>query len=149
MEIEYWHWLVMGMLLIGFEIFIPSFTVLWFGLGALLVAGVVAVSPGLAMSWQLFIWALLSTVFAIAWFKVLRPKMTDHTKAGIAREAIAGEVGMVIKPASDGVRGRVRFTTPILGDDEWTFICEESVKTGDKVKVKEASGNTLVVTKVN
>ncbi|HIG79408.1 MAG TPA: NfeD family protein [Cycloclasticus sp.] len=149
MEIEYWHWLVLGMLLIGFEIFIPSFTVLWFGLGALIVAGVVAFSSDLAMSWQLFIWAVLSTLFAIAWFKVLRPKMTDRTKAGIAREAIAGEVGMVIKAPSDGVRGRVRFTTPILGDDEWTFICEEPVITGDKVQIKEASGNALVVTKVS
>lgn len=149
MEIEYWHWLVLGMLLIGFEIFIPSFTVLWFGLGALIVAGVVAFSSDLAMSWQLFIWAVLSTLFAIAWFKVLRPKMTDRTKAGIAREAIANEVGMVIKAPSDGVRGRVRFTTPILGDDEWTFICEEPVITGDKVQIKEASGNALVVTKVS
>jgi len=149
MDVEYWHWLVLGMVLIGFEIFIPSFTVLWFGLGALVVALVVAFLPDLAMSWQLFIWAVLSIVFAIAWFKVLRPKMTDRTKAGIAREAIAGEVGMVIKMPSDGVHGHVRFTTPILGDDEWAFICEESVKTGDKVKIKKVSGNTLVVTKVN
>ncbi|MBL4783616.1 MAG: NfeD family protein [Porticoccaceae bacterium] len=148
MDIEYWHWLVLGMLLIGFEIFIPSFTVLWFGLGALVVAAIVAFSPEIAVSWQLFIWALLSTVFGVAWFKILRPKMTDRTKAGIAREAIAGEVGMVIKVPRDGARGRVRFTTPVLGDDEWTFICEEAVITGDKVQIKEASGNTLVVTKV-
>ncbi|MEO1888705.1 MAG: NfeD family protein [Cycloclasticus sp.] len=149
MGIEYWHWLVLGMLLIGFEIFIPSFTVLWFGLGALVVAAIVAFSPEIAVSWQLFIWAILSIVFGVAWFKVLRPKMTDRTNAGIAREAIVGEVGMVIKAPSDGVRGHVRFTTPVLGDDEWEFICEDSVATGDKVKIKEASGNTLVVSKVS
>lgn len=147
MNIEYWHWLVLGMLLIGFEIFIPSFTVLWFGLGALVVGGLVVLVPELVMSLQLFIWAILSTVFGIVWFKVLRPKMTDRTTAGIAREAIVGEVGMVIKTPKDGARGRVRFTTPVLGDDEWTFICEEAVITGDKVQIKEASGNTLVVTK--
>ena len=149
MNIEYWHWLVLGMALIGFEIFIPSFTVLWFGLGALVVALIVVLAPDVALSWQLFIWAILSIVFAVAWFKVLRPKMTDRTKAGIAREAIVGEVGMVIKAPSDGVRGHVRFTTPVLGDDEWEFICEDSVSTGDKVKIKEASGNTLVVSKVS
>ncbi len=149
MGIEYWHWLVLGMLLIGFEIFIPSFTVLWFGLGALVVGGIVALMPNLAVSWQLFIWAILSAVFGVAWFKVLRPKMIDRTTAGIAREAIVGEVGMVIKSPRDGARGRVRFTTPVLGDDEWTFICEEAVITGDKVQIKEASGNTLVVVKVN
>ena len=36
-ELLYWHWLVFGMLLVAAEIFIPSFTVLWFGLGALVV----------------------------------------------------------------------------------------------------------------
>ena len=91
----------------------------------------------------------MSTAFALAWFKYLRPKMTDKTNAGIAREAIAGEVGMVIKAPSDGTRGRVRFTTPVLGDDEWTFICDEPVIVGNKVKIEEASGNTLVVSKAN
>ena len=36
-QLLYWHWLVIGMLLVVAEIFVPSFTVLWFGLGALLV----------------------------------------------------------------------------------------------------------------
>ncbi len=149
MDIQYWHWLVLGMVLIGFEIFIPSFTVLWFGLGALVVALALLVSPDLPMGWQLFSWAILSTAFALAWFKYLRPKMTDKTNAGIAREAIVGEMGMVIKAPSDGTRGRVRFTTPVLGDDEWTFICDEQVVVGDKVKIQEASGNTLVVFKAS
>jgi len=35
-KILYWYWLVFGMLLIIAEIFIPSFTVLWFGLGAII-----------------------------------------------------------------------------------------------------------------
>ena len=113
MDIQYWHWLVLGMVLIGFEIFIPSFTVLWFGLGALVVALALLVSPDLPMGWQLFSWAILSTAFALAWFKYLRPKMTDKTNAGIAREAIVGEMGMVIKAPSDGTRGRVRFLSLI------------------------------------
>jgi membrane protein implicated in regulation of membrane protease activity len=145
--LAYWHWLVLGMLLIGFEIFLPSFTVLWFGLGALVVAGLLLLSPDLAVSWQLFIWAILSVVFGVAWFKYLRPKMTDRTKAGITQEAISGEVGMVIKAPGEQSRGHVRFTTPILGDDEWEFICDESVNVGDKVQIKEASGNTLMVSK--
>ncbi|MGB1428716.1 MAG: NfeD family protein [Cycloclasticus sp.] len=145
--LAYWHWLVLGMVLIGFEIFLPSFTVLWFGLGALVVAMSLLISPELAMSWLLFIWAVSSVIFGAAWFKYLRPKMTDRTKAGITQEAIAGEMGLVIKAPGEKSRGHVRFTTPILGDDEWEFICDEKVNVGDKVKIKEASGNTLVVSK--
>jgi hypothetical protein len=45
-----WHWLVLGMLLIIAELFIPSFTIFWFGLGALLVAGCLWLLPGSAGS---------------------------------------------------------------------------------------------------
>ena len=37
-RILYWYWLVFGMLLIIAELFIPSFTVFWFGLAAVMTA---------------------------------------------------------------------------------------------------------------
>jgi membrane protein implicated in regulation of membrane protease activity len=143
----YWYWLVIGMVLIIVEIFIPSFTVFWFGLGAILVAGFLLILPGLSLSWQLFIWALASCLFTFLWFKLVRPRMTDRTKAGISREAVLGESGQVIKPPVDDQRGIVRFTTPVMGSDEWAFICQDPVNIGDRVFVKEISGNTLIVEK--
>ena len=143
----YWHWLVFGMLLMAAEMFIPSFTIFWFGLGGMVVAGLLGVNPEIAVSWQLVCWAVASSVFALLWFKLLRPKMTDRTKAGIAREAIAGESGQVIKAPTEHSRGSVRFTTPVLGDDEWEFICDVEVIVGDRVFIKELSGNTLLVEK--
>jgi membrane protein implicated in regulation of membrane protease activity len=143
----YWHWLVFGMLLMAAEMFIPSFTIFWFGLGGIVVAGLLGINPDIAVSWQLFCWAVASSVFALLWFKLLKPKMTDRTKAGIAREAIAGESGQVIKAPTEHSRGIVRFTTPVLGDDEWEFICSVDVVLGDRVFIKELSGNTLLVDK--
>ncbi len=143
----YWHWLVFGMLLMAAEVFVPSFTIFWFGLGAMVVALVLQVDPEVSLSWQLASWAAASTLFAFLWFKILQPRMTDRTKAGIASEAIAGEVGQVIKLPTEHTRGRVRFTTPVLGDDEWDFICGTDVVLGDRVSVKELSGNTLLVDK--
>ena len=145
--IAYWHWLVLGMLLIVAEIFVPSFTIFWFGLGAVLVSAFVWFLPDMALSWQLFIWAVASSVFTLLWFKLFRPLMTDRTKAGISREAILGEIGQVIKVPVESKDGAVRFTTPLLGSDEWAFICEEKVDAGDRVRVKDISGNTLIVEK--
>ncbi|PID40753.1 MAG: hypothetical protein CR984_01595 [Proteobacteria bacterium] len=124
-SVQYWHWLVMGMLLIIVEIFIPSFTIFWFGLGGILVAVLMYFISGMNLSWQLFIWAVASCGFTWMWFKMIRPLMTDRTKAGIAREAAVGETGQVIREPADGRRGVVRFTTPLLGSDEWPFICGE------------------------
>jgi len=146
-KLLYWYWLVFGMVLIIAELFMPSFTVFWFGLGAILVAGALLVLPDLAISWQLFIWAIASCILTFLWFKFLKPLMADRTKAGISREAILGETGQVIKIPEQENRGIVRFTTPLLGADEWPFICEHDLAVGDRVIVKDISGNTLIVEK--
>lgn len=144
-QMLYWHWLVIGMLLIIGEIFVTSFTMFWFGLGGLVVALVLVLAPGTSLTGQLLIWALSSALFTLLWFKLIRPRMKDRTSAGIAREAIIGESGQVIKAPVEGRRGVVRFTTPLLGSDEWPFICEDAVMPGSRVFVKDISGNTLIV----
>ena len=144
-KLLYWHWLVLGMVLIIAEIFLPSFTIFWFGLGAIIVAGLLLLFSGMTLSWQLFIWAIASCGFTFLWFKYFKPMMTDRTKAGISREAIIGESGQVIKTPEEGKHGVVRFSTPLLGADEWPFICEEQLAVGDRVYVKDISGNTLIV----
>jgi hypothetical protein len=73
--------------------------------------------------------------------------MTDRTNAGIPREAVLGEMGIVIRAPEEGRRGMVRFSIPLMGSDEWPFICGQEVKTGDRVFVKEISGNTLIIEK--
>ena len=145
--VQYWHWLVFGMILIIAEIFVPSFTIFWFGLGGLLVAGLMLLFSGISFTWQLFIWAIASCVFTFLWFRFIRPRMTDRTKAGISREAAVGETGQVIQAPEDGRRGKVRFTIPLLGSEDWPFICDGPVSVGDRVTVSDISGNTLVVKK--
>ncbi|WP_417533074.1 NfeD family protein [Marinobacterium stanieri] len=146
-QIEYWHWVVFGMLLMMAEIVVPSFTIFWFGLGAMVLAALLAVLPDLSLSIQMVAWALVSCAFALAWFKFLRPHMVDRTKAGVAREAVMGETGQVILAPQSPRRGQVRFSTPVLGADEWEFICDEEVETGDRVMIVDISGNTLIVKK--
>jgi membrane protein implicated in regulation of membrane protease activity len=85
---------------------------------------------------------------AAVWFKYLKPLSIDRTKAGLSREAIVGEVGQVISVPVENRRGRMRFPAPILGNDEWQIISNESLSEGDRVRVKDVSGNSLVVEKV-
>ena len=148
-QVAYWHWLVFGMLLIIAELLIPNFTIVWFGLGALIVSGVLLLFPGAPLTWQLFLWALASGVMTFLWFKYIKPRMVDRTKAGTAKEALLGQTGQVIKGPVEGRNGVLRFAVPVLGSDEWTFFCRQSVEPGDRVVVNEISGNTLIVDKVS
>ncbi len=144
-KLLYWYWLVFGMALIIAELFMPSFTILWFGLSAILVAGVLLMLPDLAISWQLFFWAIASCILTFLWFRFIKPLMVDRTKAGISREAILGETGQVLRVPEQENRGIVRFITPLLGTDEWPFICDQKLAAGDRVVVRDISGNTLIV----
>lgn len=146
-EIYYWHWVLLGIGLAIAEMFLASFTILWFGLGAILVGLVLIVFPSWSIDTQMALWIVSSAGFAVFWFKYFRPRMIDKTKAGIPREALIGESGTVIKAPIEGKRGVVRFTTPVLGEDEWEFICEQDISAGDRVFIKDFSGNTLIVSK--
>lgn len=144
-EIKAWYWLAFGMVLILFELVVPSFTIIWFGLGALLVSLLVWVLPNLAISVQIFSWAVASIIFTVLWFCFVKPKMFDKTKAGIALEAVIGQSGLVIQAPLSNKRGVVKFTTPLLGAEEWQFLCQDKVETGDRVTITDVSGNTLIV----
>ena len=147
MEMLYWHWLVLGLLLIVAGIFVPSFTILWFGLGALVV-GVLARMVKMSFSVQVLLWTISSVLFTVLWFKLLKPKMEDRKNSGLARESAIGEAGQVIKLPAGQTNGKLRFTTPILGEDEWEFNCDTEVALGDRLHIKEISGNVLVVAKL-
>jgi len=147
-QMLYWYWLVFGMLLILFELAIPSFTIFWFGLGALVVGVLLLLAPGISLTAQILVWIIASAAFVLFWFKVLKPRMTDRTKAGISREAVLGETAMVTRLPEGDRRGEMRFAVPMLGSDIWSFICVDEVVVGERVMVLDVSGNTMMVKKV-
>ncbi len=70
----------------------------------------------------------------------------DRTKAGLSREAVVGERGLIIKaPSGTGERGEVRFSVPLLGADTWPCMSQSPLKLGDTVMVKDVLGNALLV----
>lgn len=146
MAIEYWHWIILGICLMAGEMLLPSFILLWFGTGAVITGLTMLVFP-ISIATQVGLWTLSSIIFTLLWFKYLKPLSTDKTKAGLPADNIINETGMVIKEAANGQRGMVRFSTPKLGDDEWQFICDDEVKLGDRVRVVNVSGNSLIVSK--
>ncbi len=145
-NIEYWHWIVLGILLIGMEVFAPTFFLLWLGVSAVIVGAVMTLLT-LSFNTQLLIWVILSTVSIITWFKLIQPRIKDKSFSGMAEEAISGQTGIVISFNPDSNKGRMKFPAPILGNDEWNIISSEALSTGDRVCVKSVVGNALSVSK--
>lgn len=145
----YWMWMALGMVLIMLEVFVPNFVIMWFGLGGFLVALLVAVIRP-SFTQQLLIWASSSLALVVLWFLCIKPRMADKTKAGMSREAVVGAVGQVIEAPEGERRGKVRFSVPLLGAEEWPCLAQEreAVEVGDRVQVMDILGNALVVRSV-
>ena len=84
--IQYWHWMVFGLLLVASEAVVPSFVMLWFGASAIAVGLITAVVP-LDFSIQLLIWACLSAFDLFLWFKFVHPRMKNRSLSGMSRDA--------------------------------------------------------------
>lgn len=146
MLIAWWHWVVLGLVLVLLELAIPAFFVVWFGLGALVVGLVVAVSPGLPFPGQIVLWIVASIAFVVLWFKVFKVQV-HRTHVGLSEGQFAGEVGLATRPIMPFQKGQVRFQKPILGSDVWEAIASEEIAVGERIKVLDVEGNILRVAK--
>ena len=148
MQIEWWYWIIAGICLVGLELIVPSFTIIWFGLGALVVGILTFAWPAFPVAGQVFLWSVASIFFTVMWFRYLKPN-GNRTRAGMSKEGIVGESGIIIRGSGDSYgRGTVKFRISVLGADEWVCYAEEVLKVGDSVRVVDIEGQILKVEKI-
>ncbi|MDP2793980.1 MAG: NfeD family protein [Sulfurisoma sp.] len=144
MELEWWHWAVTGIALILAELAVPAFVLVWFGLGGLVMALVVAIAPSLDITAQLAIWLAVSLAFTGVWFKVFK-RGSHKTHIGMSDADVVGEIGILTHDVAPFARGEVRFQKPLVGADVWPCIADEEIKAGERVKVLTLEGSLLKV----
>jgi hypothetical protein len=147
MEVLWWHWVVFGIVLMLLELAVPAFFLVWFGLGAIVVGVLVWIFPALPFGYEVLAWTGFSLLFVWLWFKIFKPHVFK-TRAGMARGALIGEIGLVTRDIRPYERGQLRLQKPILGEEVWEAVAETEIRTGERVRVQEVEGNTLKVGKV-
>jgi len=143
MEFVWWHWIVIGLILIGAEMLLPAFYLIWFGLGALLLGLILTVLP-LSMTSQLLVWTVASSGMVLLWFRFLKPKTMTQTGQS---DAIVGEIGLLTRAVAPYERGEVRFQKPIAGAESWPCIADETIAAGERVRVSSVEGNVFKIIK--
>ena len=144
--IEWWHWVLGGLGLVLLELALPSFFVIWFGLGALLVGLSLLALPTLALTAQIALWIITSVLMVVLWFSVF--KRSQHkTLIGTAAGEVIGEVGLLVSAVAPFQRGKVRFQRPLLGAEEWVCMAETAITAGERVRVVSVEGSFIKVAK--
>ncbi len=142
---EWWHWLVLGLLLTMAELALVSFFVVWFGIAAAVVGLILLAAPTLALATQFLLWAVLSTALVLIWFRYLRPR--TMTTVGTSAATVAGEIGILVADLTPDSRGQVRFQKPILGADLWEAYADAAIAAGERVRVVAVDGSYVKVEK--
>ena len=145
MNPEWWHWIVGGIVLVLAELVIPSFFIVWFGLGALLT-GLLTLAFDLSVTAQLATWTLASLAMAGLWFRVFKQSFVK-TRVGTADGEVIGEIGLLVSAVAPFERGKVRFQRPVLGSEEWVCLADTAIAAGERVKVMAVEGSFLKVSK--
>ena len=150
MNLEWWHWIVLGIALVVAELAVPAFFIIWFGLGALVVGLAVLVLPlPLGETAQIGLWVVASLAMVGLWFRVFKggEYLRSRTRVGQSDGEPIGEIGLMTKPAEPFARGRLRFQKPVLGAEEWECVADAPIAVGERVRVVAIEGSFLKVVK--
>ena len=146
MTFEWYHWAVLGVLLVVSELIVPAFVLVWFGLGALIVAILLVLLPAASLILQLLVWTIASVSLVFLWFRVFKPHQHKIASGRSSAEAV-GEVGLLVSDIEPFGKAKARFQTPLLGSDVWECVSDEKIKAGSRVKVVSVEGSLLKIIK--
>lgn len=144
MEQAVWAWAILGLVLLSVEMLSGTFYILWFGIAALCVAGMLFLFPDMPLAGQLFAFTLLSVLSLTIWKRNYAPKQPG-LRVGQAQDDTIGKVGRLTAAVSPEQNGTIAFTVPVMGSREWAAISEQSIAAGEQAEVVAVMGNYLRV----
>jgi membrane protein implicated in regulation of membrane protease activity len=142
--LSYWHWVIFGLLLFAGEAlgaagFLIGLAVAAFGIGALL-------ATGLVHYWQIqfLLFALLSVVASVVFWKFFRGQNTKDDAVNINNRA-AQLIGrkLTLQADVDNGQGKIQ-----IGDTLWKVEAENDLKAGMLIEVYASEGMVLHIREV-
>lgn len=134
-----WNWGILGVVLLGLEIFAPGSFFVWLGIASIVVG---ALALFIAMAWQVevILFVVLAVVFVLIGRRLFardaspgeQPFLNDRARR------IIGSVHILREPIVDG-QGRLR-----IDDTSWRVVGPD-LASGVRVKVVGADGAVLTV----
>ncbi len=139
-QLDFWHWWVIGIILIILELFAPGAFFLWMGIAAGLVGLILVVAPEMTWQYQFIVFAVVSVVSIVVWRQYLNkhPTETDRPTLNKRGEQYVGRVFTLIEPIVNGV-GKIKV------DDTMWKIEGKDCAAGTKIKITRTDGAVLKV----
>ena len=143
-QMEFWHWLTIAVVLIFLEILSPGVFFLWLGLAAGAVGIAMAIIPELSWQMQFILWACFSLISIAVWR--FSRKLFSKNKAAASHlnrrgEQYIGRTFTLLEPIVNG-SGKIK-----VDDSSWRVKGEDAAM-GTQVKVTGINGIVFDVEKI-
>jgi membrane protein implicated in regulation of membrane protease activity len=139
-QVSYWHWLVLGVILVTLEIFAPGAILIWMGISAGVVGLLMVFISGMSWEYQILLFAIFSIVSIVLWHQYLKkhPTETDQPRLNRRGEQYVDRTFTLDEPIVNGL-GKI-----YVDDSSWK-ISGEDCPAGTKVVVVGVDGVVLKV----
>ncbi|MDQ7017447.1 MAG: NfeD family protein [Gammaproteobacteria bacterium] len=137
---SHWSWLILALLLVIAEVFVPSTFFLWMGVSAGFVAALLWLIPDLFWQAQWLLFGLFSLLSLTFWFRFAKevPLQSDEPLLNQRAQQQVGKV-LVLQEAIVNQRGKAR-----IGDSVWLVEGDDRAA-GEHVTVRSVQGSILKV----
>jgi membrane protein implicated in regulation of membrane protease activity len=130
-EVNFWHWIALGLLLLIVEMSGAGGYLLWVGIAAGVTGSVLFVEPELSWQLQVLVFSISSVVCTLAWWQYQQkyPRVVDEPLLNKRSAQYIGRIFVVSDPIKNG-RGKIR-----VDDSFWEVSAAEDIPAGVNVKV--------------
>ncbi|VAX04618.1 hypothetical protein MNBD_GAMMA19-1212 [hydrothermal vent metagenome] len=139
-SIDFWHWLILALLLIILEIVVPGAFFLWMGVSAGVIGLILWMFPDISWESQLLLFSVISIVSIALWRIRLNkhPTESEDNTLNARTTQYIGRVFTLVEPIEDGY-GKIHV------DDSYWQVSGPNCEKDKKVKVISVDGMTLKV----
>lgn len=143
LDITFWHWWALALLLIGFEILVPSTFLLWPAASAAVMGFILLIAGDMDWRFQLLIFAVLAAASTVAWFRwqSKHPPEAETSNLNTRGQSYVGRRLTLKRGLEDG-RGRISI------EDTWWSARSDSgdaIAKGIRVEIVDCDGTVMVV----
>ncbi len=140
-SVEWWHWVVFGIVLLILEMTTGTFLLLGLGVSAMIVGAIDSVVDT-SFGMEIMIWSVLSVLALVAWFRWIKSNTVSHSGQSNYRLDTLGTVIEDIKPHD---RGKVTFDSPVLGNTSWQSTAKIDIDKNTRVQIVQVNGQLIEV----
>ena len=142
---KFWCWLILGMILLMSEFFIPGFIIFFFGVAACLVGVVTFFVPELGLVWQILTFIIASVMLLILSRRYIPGVFKGRdivSDVDIDLDDVSGETATAVTDIPADGSGKVEFRGTL-----WNAVTGEDISAGERVRIISRKNITLIVEK--